>query len=72
MANKKQREAVSLVEDIHKILSSLAAARCNFRESSDPDLLEAAVYEIKSLQAKYAYLIGRARELGCAEPRVLR
>ena len=72
MASKVQRENTALIENIREILSSLAAARCNFRESSDPDLLEAAVYEIKSLQAKYAYLIGRARELGCAEPRVLR
>jgi len=64
---RKRRKDAALIESIREILSSLAAARSCFRESSDPDLLEAAVYEIKYLQARYAYLIGRARESGCLE-----
>lgn len=39
-----------------------------FNLVSDPDLIEAWVYEINAQQAHYAYLLKRRKALGAPEP----
>ena len=39
-------------------------ARQRFEEMSDPDLIDSAIYAIKSAERRYVYLLRKAREEG--------
>ena len=69
MRQKIVREEVAphpIVVAIREVCACMDAAQMRFEQASDPDLIEAAVYELQSLRAKYRYLLRTARSQGIA------
>ncbi|MBQ8004406.1 MAG: DUF2508 family protein [Oscillospiraceae bacterium] len=65
---KKQEDAVSaekkqLLSEIEESLSDLRYARSCFADARDPEMIEACIYEIKSAEARYSFLIRKAKRL---------
>jgi len=58
----EEREKRELMEEINATLKDIQHSRHVFANADDPLLLEACVYEIKFLQAKYAFLLSRVKE----------
>lgn len=58
----KLHQAILL--DIRRVVDDLAAAQSHFKELTDPDLIDAQIYWIKSLESRYAFLIRHAKEYG--------
>lgn len=61
---KPQPTQPTLLEEIRSTLARLNAARLWFDSESDPDLIEACVYQIESLEASYRYLLKQAKRAG--------
>ena len=55
-------EKQDLLEAMKENRDDLKQARAYFNHVREPELIEASVYEINSLQARYAYLLRRLRE----------
>ncbi len=53
-----------LREAIREVCGQLEAARQRFDAAGDGDLIEANIYEMEALQARYRYLLKRARDGG--------
>ena len=67
--NVRLEERRSLMEGVAQTRVQLNQAYAQFNLHSDPDLVDACVYEINALQSRYAYLLRRLKELdGAAEP----
>lgn len=58
-----------LIAAIREVCACIDAAQSRFEQEVDPDLIEAAIYEMQSLRAKYRYLLRAARSEGiyCGE-----
>ncbi len=52
----------SLIEDIRGTLREMEAAKSRFDAAADNDLVDASIYEINALSAKYRYLLRLAKE----------
>lgn len=50
------------LEEIREVCRRLDAANRRFSLESDPDLIEACIFEQESLRARYRYLLRKARE----------
>lgn len=50
-----------LLEDIREVARQLEFAKAKFEFESDGDLIEATIYEMESLNARYRYLIKLAK-----------
>jgi hypothetical protein len=61
---KQMEEKEFIVESIRKVTESLDQAYNNFNLITDPELIDSCIYELKSMQLKYRYLIQQAKELG--------
>ena len=59
-ADEKTDEEL-LLEDIRAVCRQMDAARARFEMEHDEDLVEASIYELESLKARYRYLIKRAK-----------
>ena len=63
---KKDREKElsdqKLLEAIDDAATRLRIARMFFENVSDPELIDACVYEINSLQAHYSFLLNKAKQ----------
>ena len=55
-----------IIVSIREVCACMDEAQSRFEQESDPDLIEAAIYELQSLRAKYRYLLRVAREEGIA------
>ncbi len=64
MTNYQSRERAELLEGIAKAKLDLEISNQNFSYATDPLLVDMYAYEIKATQAKYRYLLGKARSLG--------
>ncbi len=53
-----------LLADIEETLSDLRHARSCFENARDPEVIEACVYEIKSAETRYSFLLRKAKRLG--------
>lgn len=53
-----------LLSEIEAVKQSLDVASARFDCQSDPDLLEACIYEMQALAARYRYLTREARRQG--------
>ena len=51
-----------LVEDIERTKGDLARAYNAFDYTVEPELVEACVYEISAIQARYSYLMRKIKE----------
>ena len=54
-------ERRNLLSDIEKALSDIRHARNCFEEARDPEMIEACIFEIKSAEARYSFLIRKAK-----------
>lgn len=61
MAKEDARRRVALIDSIKLTQNLLREAHHNFRESTDPDLVEAYIYEINALQSRHNYLSKQLR-----------
>lgn len=62
-----------VISAIRQVCVSIDAAQNRFEQETDPDLIEASVYELQSLRARYRYLLRIARNEGisCEEKKHL-
>ena len=60
----KEKTENKLLDEIENVKMKLDTAASHFESESDPDLVEAIVYEMKSLSARYRYLLREAKSAG--------
>lgn len=53
-----------IIDAIRDVCERIDATQSRFEQETDPDLIEAAIYELQSLRAKYRYLLRTARSEG--------
>ena len=56
----------ALLNEIDDTLSELRYARALFESAYEPEIVEACVYKIKSAEARYNYLLRKAKETNTA------
>jgi len=56
----------ALLKEIDDTLSELRYARALFESAYEPEIVEACVYKIKSAEARYNYLLRKAKETNTA------
>ena len=67
ISQKMLRDEVAphpIILSIRQVCASIDMAQSRFEQESDPDLIEAAIYEIQSLRATYRYLLKTAKNEG--------
>lgn len=57
-------DSKKLLSEIETVKMKLETATARFEYQSDPDLVDACIYEMKSLSSRYSYLIREAKKLG--------
>lgn len=62
-------EKMELIEEIRLVSKSLNNAYKRFEFESDNDLIEASIYEIEALKARYRHLLQKAKEMEAEIPR---
>ena len=60
-----------LITEIESVKQSIEMAASRFDFQSDPDLVEACIYEMQALAARYRYLRREARRQGITQNSVL-
>ncbi|MCX7614519.1 MAG: YaaL family protein [Clostridiales bacterium] len=60
--DSSQLEKQELLDAINEAAMRLRIARMFFESVSEPELIDACVYEINSLQAHYSYLLNKAKK----------
>ena len=73
---KKFRQGLSsnsdsalILKDIQKVKSELACAFSNFDNAIEPDLIDCYIYQLKSAQMRYKFLLNRAKQAEMQEKR---
>ena len=51
-----------LISEIHRLSEALTLAYERFELHSDKDLVEATIYEIEALKARYRYMLALAKQ----------
>ena len=54
-------ERRALLSDIEDALTDIRHARNCFEEARDPEIIEACIFEIKSAEARYSFLLRKAK-----------
>ncbi len=54
-------ERQALLSDIEDALTDIRHARNCFEEARDPEMIEACIFEIKSAEARYSFLLRKAK-----------
>lgn len=65
-AERREEERRQLMEGMRQTRSQLNFAYAQFNAYSDPDLVDACVYEINSLQSRYSYYVRQVKALEAA------
>ena len=71
-AKELKLEQQLIIDELDLCRAGLRRANLYFACASEPELIESSVYEIKSLQAKYAYYSRKAKEKGANCVRIIR
>ena len=71
-AQEKQQENQRLLGEYYDTLIQLRQVRAAFQQVTDPDLINASVYEMNALQQRYSYLLQRVKEERITALRVLK
>lgn len=71
-ADTEQQMQQDLLAELGNALGSMRAARSAYREATDPDLIEALIFEMKSAEAKYNLLLKKAKDVGLTQTRAAR
>lgn len=69
---EKKQENQRLLEEYYDTLIQLRHVRSVFQQVTDPELINACVYEMNALQQRYAYLLQRIKEEKLTALRVLK
>jgi len=59
-----QAERVDIMSEISTILNRLETVEAALSFETDEDLIDAGIYEIKSLNCRYTYYLKKAKKLG--------
>lgn len=62
--NTQTTKRDKILEEIKFVKEQLHNASVRFELESDSDLVEAAIYEMEALKARYRYLVKSAKEAG--------
>lgn len=62
--DKAEREQAEIIEELETIKSRIDANEAMFNLASDEEIIDAMIYEQKSLHSRYAYLLKIAKEKG--------
>ena len=65
-AQRREEERRQLVEGLKQTRDQLNYAYAQFNIYSDPDLVDACVYEINALQSRYSYFVRQVKQLDAA------
>lgn len=65
-ARAADEELRQLMEGMAQTRSQLSCAYAQFNAYSDPDLVDACVYEINALQSRYSYYVRQVKRLDAA------
>ena len=60
-----------ILADMRTLCENMERAYSRFEFEQDSDLIESAIYEIKSLKAQYRYLLRVAKENGVTCPKAM-
>lgn len=63
----QEARRAQLLAEIRTVTRQLACAQTRFDQICDSDLVDACIYEIDALHARYRYLLQQARENGITE-----
>ncbi len=63
---QREEERRQLMEGMRETRSQLNYAYAQFNAHSDPDLVDACVYEINALQSRYSYYVRQVKQLEAA------
>lgn len=69
---ERTKENQRLLEEYYDTLLQLRQVRAAFQQVTDPELINACVYEMNAMQQRYSYLLQRIREEKLTCFRVLR
>ncbi len=61
---KPKKEEVPILDEIRSTVAMIHSMQQWFNTESDDDLIEACVFELESLEAKYRYLLRMAKDRG--------
>ena len=61
-------EKRALLRELDETLYQLREARQTFERASSPEIIEAAIYEIKSAESRYGFLLRRAKQMDLKSP----
>lgn len=62
--DKAGREQTEIIEELETIKNRIDANETMFNLASDEEIIDAMIYEQKSLHSRYAYLLKVAKEKG--------
>ena len=62
--DRRAEERLELMDGLERTRVQIQQAYLQFDTVGDPDLIESSVFEIKSLQARYSYLLRQVKALG--------
>lgn len=65
--NVRLEERRSLMEGVAQTRVQLNQAYAQFNLHSDPDLVDACVYEINALRSRYSYLVRQVKRLDASD-----
>ena len=66
-AEAREEERRQLMEGMRETRNQLNHAYAQFNVYSDPDLVDACVYEINALQSRYSYYVRQVKQLEARE-----
>ena len=59
---QQEKERRALLEDIEQIKRAHATALAHLESTTDPDLIDAYIYELNAVQVRYKFLLKLAKE----------
>ncbi|MCC8076654.1 MAG: DUF2508 family protein [Clostridiales bacterium] len=60
---EEERERAVLTNQLHETRCAIQRTYLQFNSTGDPDLIDAAVFDLKAEQARYSYLLRRLKSL---------
>ena len=67
LGQTREEERRQLVDEMRATRAQLNHAYAQFNLYSDPDLVDACVYEINALQSRYSYFVRQVKHLDAQE-----
>lgn len=67
LSQAQEEERRQLLEGMRATRAQLNYAYAQFNLYSDPDLVDACVYEINALQSRYSYFVRQVKQLDARE-----